>query len=646
MGLFEGLLGGFQARKSEVEQRNFELGQQQSQKEAAIFSHLMTSDDPQVRTLALTGLLDSANPRRKSKGLKGWIGETESSPYLQQMSALINTPVEEPNPAVGAVPPGAALPSATLPSRQSAAGVGMPSVQPAITEAPESGPAGPSAGMPTTSPVQPGVTGAPPTPVSYTQQQATPFTTSRMRNVFLTGADKVKADKVAAAQGDIEGEKAGLVSAGFSEPQALEIIRRNKERQAGTARPQSIQGEVPNGQGGWTPAFGVFENGVYHHPETGQPLEGFRPRTSTGSTSMGTKLEPLAHIMFGLPFAQLNQQQQQAAYGAMQLQGNALDTKGALAAVNQLIPNASVEQKMQLADALMSGTQQTPQPVTGAPPALGTTPAATTPSTTGSAPAAVPPGAAGATPPATAPVPTPTPGPTAAALAIGAPGAPPKPSTLSGSIPGGFASANKETGKPLDAKVQEAFARTRQMNDIIDKAMRALEPYKTSNKLDDTMKLVEKYRAGTEDDPFALAVAQLPDLAGLQQSASATLGGTSRSQRVYADKRQHVPRIPSGRQIMFAHDIPGLNADRVNSLSQLRGDEGGFDAPSQIYLKLAGLRDANNAFLQDMTEAAQIQLNPIKPVPSHGGPPAPTSVPGASGQPYLDPKTNTWIIPN
>jgi hypothetical protein len=194
VGFFEGLLGGFQTRKGEVEKRNFDLGQQQSEKEAAIFQHLSQSDDPQIRTLALTGLLDSANPRRKSKGLKGWIGETEASPYLAQMSSLINTPVTEHG-------------SYQLPGE--AQGIngpiqGLPNVTPTIQHPPAGGA---SAAMPATSMVDANVqAGPPPAPMSYTQPPPTPFTTSRMRNVFLTGADKVKADKVAAAQGDIAGK--------------------------------------------------------------------------------------------------------------------------------------------------------------------------------------------------------------------------------------------------------------------------------------------------------------------------------------------------------------------------------------------------------------------------------------------------------
>jgi hypothetical protein len=193
-----------------------------------------------------------------------------------------------------------------------------------------------------------------------------------------------------------------------------------------------------------------------------------------------------------------------------------------------------------------------------------------------------------------------------------------------------MAGQSRETGKPVPASVQTAISRTESMNDNITAALAALEPFKNDTSLEGTMKLVEKYRSGTEGNPIALAAAQLPDLAGLQQSASSNLGGASRSQRIYADRRQHTPRLPSGRQIMFAHNVPGLNADRVSALSQLKeGDEGGFDSPAQMYQKLVGLRDANAAFLRDIQQTA----TGVSPASSHGATPPPARTSPATSTP-------------
>lgn len=59
---------------------------------------------------------------------------------------------------------------------------------------------------------------------------------------------------------------------------------------ASTIRPQSIAGELPDG----TPAFGVFTAGQYVDPETGRPIEGFRPRSVASTRTLGTYAERAA----------------------------------------------------------------------------------------------------------------------------------------------------------------------------------------------------------------------------------------------------------------------------------------------------------------------------------------------------------------
>lgn len=70
---------------------------------------------------------------------------------------------------------------------------------------------------------------------------------------------------------------------------------------------QSVPGELPDG----SPAFGVFDRrtGTYLDPQTQEPLEGFRPRTTTASQSLGTEREALAREMFGVPASRLDQGQ-------------------------------------------------------------------------------------------------------------------------------------------------------------------------------------------------------------------------------------------------------------------------------------------------------------------------------------------------
>lgn len=73
---------------------------------------------------------------------------------------------------------------------------------------------------------------------------------------------------------------------------------------------QSIAGELPDG----TPVFGVFnrQTGTYNDPQTGEPIPGFRPRTSTGSRTLGGDREALAIEMFKKPASQLSSEQMAA----------------------------------------------------------------------------------------------------------------------------------------------------------------------------------------------------------------------------------------------------------------------------------------------------------------------------------------------
>ena len=72
-------------------------------------------------------------------------------------------------------------------------------------------------------------------------------------------------------------------------------------------RPQSVPGELSDG----TPAFGVFDPATkqYLDPDTQQPIPDFRPRTSTGSRTLGADREALAKQLFGKSASQLDADQ-------------------------------------------------------------------------------------------------------------------------------------------------------------------------------------------------------------------------------------------------------------------------------------------------------------------------------------------------
>ncbi len=242
-----------------------------------------------------------------------------------------------------------------------------------------------------------------------------------------------------------------------------------------------------------------------------------------------------------------------------------MNERQALTLARTMLPNASLDELLTLGEALMTPAQApTASPAAGAPPAATTTPAA-----------------AGGAPPA---VTTPAGGLKA---------------QVSAKLPAGFTDKTKTSGTPPPPQVALAAAKAKSTNDLIDQAIAALEPFKTQNTADDTINMARAYRQGVYE-PLSAAAAQLSDLAGLQQTASQALtGGGSRAVKLYVDRRQHVPRLPSGRQINFA-DM-GLSGGTVNYASQmLKGDEAGFDTPQMMYEKLIQAKKLNQNFLNDI----------------------------------------------
>lgn len=92
---------------------------------------------------------------------------------------------------------------------------------------------------------------------------------------------------------------------------------------AHTATPQSVAGEI-NGK----PAFAIFTGSGYLDPVTKQPLEGFTPRTTTGSTSLGADRESVARELFGKRAADLTPEQMATVNG--QVESMAASKAGAI----------------------------------------------------------------------------------------------------------------------------------------------------------------------------------------------------------------------------------------------------------------------------------------------------------------------------
>lgn len=323
MGYLEGLLGGFTERRLQVESENRREAERAQQREAAILETLAQSPDPEIQSLAISGLLSHTRPLQKRGGLRGWLGEMESNPLMPRIRELIGTPVTSEEPVT------------SLASRSITGYTGIPAttagqigtVPPAVTPAaqPETSP---TQGAPLTTVGADLDTGAAPAaaaaaaapaaaptgalsigPLMAGRPTGETRTVSRPRQVLMSPEEQALRTARAKSQGDIEGEVAGLVAAGIPEADARQAVLRKYQRAAGLggAPFQSIAGQMPDG----TPAFGVFDrgSGTYKDPVTGDPLQGFQPRTTTGSTTLGADRESVSRELFGVPASRLSPEQ-------------------------------------------------------------------------------------------------------------------------------------------------------------------------------------------------------------------------------------------------------------------------------------------------------------------------------------------------
>lgn len=298
MGMWEGLLGGFEGRRREVETINREAAEKASARESAVFQALLSSPDPEIQALAVTGMLESTQPKAKKRGFAGFLGQFDQSPTYQKIIELAKTPVDTPTPVMG--PPSRSVTTQTMQP--------PPSLQPAAQ-----------------SPTAITQVGAPPPPTLSWRQNPSVQTGTAMipkpRQLFQTPEQMALAQSRAKAQGDVEGDVAGLVAAGFSPEEARQLVKAERERRmSGTTPFQAVSGEVPDGQGGWRQVYGVFDriSGKFLDSNTRQPLEGFRQRTNTAAQRFGVDREALARAKYGKDFKDLNQQEADLIIGAEQ----------------------------------------------------------------------------------------------------------------------------------------------------------------------------------------------------------------------------------------------------------------------------------------------------------------------------------------
>ncbi len=296
MGVFEGLLTGFTGRRNEVEAINREEADRSRNRESQVFQALLASPDPEVQALAVTGMLESTQPKAKKRGFAGFLGQYEQSDVYNQLISLAKTPKE-----TEITHPG-------TPSRQ----LQTQTMQPAPTIQQGTSTAPPPTGSAAMSPTAiTGVGAPPPQPLSWRQTQGPPTTEKvmRPRQLFRTPEETALAGSRAKAQGDVEGEVAGLLAVGFSDVEARALVKSEYEQRLSAAGGfQAVAGEVPDA-GGWRQVYGIFDrvSGKFLDPSTRTPLEGFRQRTTTASQRFGVDREALSRSSYGKDFKDLSQ---------------------------------------------------------------------------------------------------------------------------------------------------------------------------------------------------------------------------------------------------------------------------------------------------------------------------------------------------
>jgi len=289
MGWAEGLLGGFTKRKGEYEAEERRSAELSSAREADFYKLLLEHGTPEFQSMAAAGLLSSAQAPQRKGGVRGWLGEMEANPMTAKIRELIGTPVTTEAPTMG------------LPSKQYTGYLSTPPSEEAPLAQPST--AATEVGAPPLAAIN-----AAPQAGGQWQEEPAPITGSRTvskpRQVLMSPEEAA----TATAAGQYGGRVQGIIQA--IEKQSgrkltpdevkqigLEVSGFSSGGAGGAGGVQSIPGEMPDG----SPAFGVFDRvpnsptyGQYIDPNTRRPLEGFRPRTTTGSTSLGQYAERAA----------------------------------------------------------------------------------------------------------------------------------------------------------------------------------------------------------------------------------------------------------------------------------------------------------------------------------------------------------------
>jgi hypothetical protein len=92
MGWFEGLISGYAGRRREIEADNMRRAELAQARENRVFELLLNSDDPEIASMAATGLITGTQPQRRKRGLGAWMGEMEANPAYPKLLEYMRTP--------------------------------------------------------------------------------------------------------------------------------------------------------------------------------------------------------------------------------------------------------------------------------------------------------------------------------------------------------------------------------------------------------------------------------------------------------------------------------------------------------------------------------------------------------------------------
>ncbi len=590
---FTGLVQGLNESRDQSRAYNFQREEQQRQREQSIFTTLAQSPDADIRASAITGLL---MPPPKSKG---FFQVPEPHPMIKQLVDLMHTPVATPGTHQEQAPPSQPVESQYLPGQQAQPG-GPPPASPAPSGASASQPVVGS-GQPV-GPQNPQLAMAPPQP---TQGPLTPgptfqagTTTMQPRNVLMSPMEQqihmagATAGITKKAELDAKLEKLKEIYPVGSQEYADAV----RQVVAGAPRAPSYMGK-PRGQDlpvGTKDYYGrPVDAASYYRRELINGHEQYVPDAPptaltpkpARATIAGPDGKPIEAEIYPPDAEHPN--------------GRVVPITGASKPVqDKLVPTTDAQGNT----GVMRVAPTFSKPGGSAGAAVGTPPTASAAPTSRNGTPRLgdrvgnPPGTLGG--PAviqTGHKPSPTH--EVDGFMIDHENEPRAVKALFDPLARKYYDPSNPTqefkdfipGK-VDPVVVKTMAQTQSTINLIDSALAALKPFKDDNTLAGTMKYSAPYRRGTAGaDPVTLAAAQLSDLAGLQSQASAALtAGGSRALRIYTDRRQHVPRLPSSREVQAYEHLP-LSAQNVADLSQVLGGEG-FDSPATSYQKLLGAK--------------------------------------------------------